>query len=70
VTSPRPTPTATVLLYAQDHQGLGHVTRTLTIARHVLAAYPNLVAYVTTKSPVAANFALPERCDYIKLPRC
>ncbi len=68
MTSPRPTPTATVLLYAQDHQGLGHVTRTLTIARHVLAAYPNLVAYVTTKSPVAANFALPERCDYIKLP--
>src|SRR5439155_1194698 len=60
--------TPTVLLYAQDHQGLGHITRTLTIARRVLAAYPTFVAYIATKSPVAANFTLPERCDYIKLP--
>ena len=60
--------TPTVLLYAQDHQGLGHITRTLTIARRVLAAYPTFVAYIATKSAVAANFTLPERCDYIKLP--
>src|SRR6266699_1696468 len=60
--------TPTVLLYAQDHQGLGHITRTLAIARRVLAAYPTFVAYIATKSPVAANFTLPERCDYIKLP--
>jgi len=60
--------TPTILLYAQDHQGLGHITRTLTIARRVLAAYPTFVAYIATKSPVAANFTLPERCDYIKLP--
>ena len=60
--------TPTVLLYAQDHQGLGHITRTLTIARRVLAAYPTFVAYIATKSPVAGNFTLPERCDYIKLP--
>jgi predicted glycosyltransferase len=58
----------TVLLYAQDNQGLGHVTRTLTIARHVLAAFPDVVAYITTKSPISSNFTLPERCDYIKLP--
>ena len=56
--------TPTLLLYAQDHQGLGHITRTLTIARRVLAAYPTFVAYIATKSPVAANFTLPERCDY------
>ena len=58
----------TLLLYAQDNQGLGHVNRTLTIARHVLARYPNSVAYLTTKSPLAGPFTLPERCDYIKLP--
>jgi len=34
----------------------------------VLAAYPAFVAYIATKSPLAANFTLPERCDYIKLP--
>jgi predicted glycosyltransferase len=47
---------------------MGHVTRTLTIARHLLAAYPHCVAYVTTESPIAGDFALPERCDYVKLP--
>jgi len=58
----------TVLLYAQDNRGLGHINRTLTIARHVLAAYPNFVAYLATKSRITGNFILPKRCDYIKLP--
>src|SRR5207302_11189138 len=58
----------TLLLYAQDHKGMGHITRTLTIARHLLAAYPDSVAYVVTESPVAGEFRLPERCDYVKLP--
>ena len=60
--------TRTLLLYAQDSRGLGHITRALTIARRILAAYPTSVAYIATKSPVASNFTLPERCDYIKLP--
>src|SRR5207248_6710459 len=59
--------TRTLLMYAQDNQGLGHVTRTLTLARHVLARHSNCVAYIATKSPLA-GFTLPERCDYIKLP--
>src|SRR6266576_2446565 len=59
--------TRTLLLYAQDNQGLGHVTRTLTLARHVLARHPDCIAYIATKSPLA-GFTLPERCDYIKLP--
>lgn len=57
----------TLLLYAQDTQGLGHVTRTLTIARHILSRHPNCIAYIATKSPLG-GFTLPERCDYIKLP--
>src|SRR5438034_10698426 len=63
----RSTPVRTLLLYAQDDRGLGHVNRTLTIARHPLASYPNCVASTATKSPLA-GFTLPERCDYIKLP--
>jgi len=62
------TPTRTVLLYAQDSRGLGHITRALTIARHLLASHPDLVVYIATKSPVASQFEVPERCDYIKLP--
>jgi predicted glycosyltransferase len=68
MTESKSTPTRTLLLYAQDTRGLGHINRSLTIARHILAAYPDFVAYLATKSPIAGNFTLPERCDYIKLP--
>ena len=64
----KPAPIGPILLYAQDSRGLGHINRTLTIARHLLAAYPNRVAYITNKSAIASNFTLPQRCDYIKLP--
>src|SRR2546429_7383225 len=59
--------TPTVLLYAQDHQGLGHITRALTIPRRGLAAYPTLVAYIAAQAPVAPHFTLPEPGDYIQL---
>src|ERR1043166_1458383 len=58
----------TVLMYAQDHKGMGHISRALTIARHVLPPHPTAVAYIATESPIASNFVLPDRCDYIKLP--
>src|SRR5687768_16791826 len=41
MTETRPDQIRTILFYAQDNRGLGHINRTLTIARHVLAAYPN-----------------------------
>lgn len=58
----------TLLLYAQDTRGLGHITRTLNLTRHVLDAYPDAVAYIATRSHFAHNYTLPERCDYVKLP--
>ncbi len=61
--------TRTILMYAQDGRGLGHINRTLSIARHVLDAHPDSVAYIVTKSPIARLFTLPPRCDYIKLPK-
>src|SRR5437667_6220297 len=63
-----PPDTRTLFLYAQDTRGLGHINRTLTIARHFLNAYQTWVAYIATKSPIGYPFVLPERCDYIKLP--
>src|SRR5438309_5696275 len=33
--------TRTFLMYAQDGKGMGHITRTTTIAKHLLAANPN-----------------------------
>jgi len=64
----RTSPARTLLCYAQDNRGLGHINRTLTIVRQVLAAYPSFVAYVVTKSRLTNNFILPRRCDFIKLP--
>jgi len=58
----------TILLYAQDTRGMGHITRALTIARHVLETYAHCVVYVVTRSRIAWNVSWPERCDYIKLP--
>ena len=54
-----PDPIRTLLLYAQDRRGLGHINRTLTIARHILAANPNCVAYIATKSAITSNFTGP-----------
>jgi predicted glycosyltransferase len=68
MTETTPAQVRTILLYAQDNRGLGHINRTLTIARHLLAAYPNFVAYLATKSRITGNFVLPKGCDYIKLP--
>ena len=64
---PRPYRPFLILLYAQDQRGLGHINRTLTIARHLLAAWPKAVAYIATRSPINNGFVLPERCDLIKL---
>jgi predicted glycosyltransferase len=68
MTAWNPDPIRTVLFYSQDRRGLGHINRTLTLARHLLSAHPYLVAFIATKSAITANFTIPERCDYIKLP--
>src|SRR5438445_11792119 len=61
--------TRTFLMYAQDGKGMGHITRTTTIAKHLLAANPNWADYSTTDSPVIGELALRARSDYLKLPR-
>ena len=66
--SDRPAPLRTLLLYAQDTRGLGHITRTLTIARHVLETYSNCVAFLVSRSKIAWDISWPHGCDYIKLP--
>ena len=58
----------TIALYAQDKHGLGHINRTLAIARRLLAAQPRAVAVILTKSGIPSIFSVPERCDFIKLP--
>src|SRR5438552_16839276 len=51
----------TFLMYAQDAKGMGHITRTTTIAKHLLSAHPTSVASITTESPTIAQYSLPQR---------
>jgi predicted glycosyltransferase len=55
------------MFYSHDTYGLGHLRRTLLLARH-LRAYGPLSQLVLTGSPLAHRFAFPDGADYIKLP--
>jgi predicted glycosyltransferase len=57
-----------LMLYSHDTYGLGHLSRTLTIARYLRASSPSISQLIVTGSPVAHSFALPAGADYIKLP--
>jgi predicted glycosyltransferase len=56
------------LVYAHDTYGLGHLRRTLAIAGHLTRAIPDLNVLLLTGSPIAHNFPMPPRTDYVKLP--
>lgn len=56
------------LLYCHDTFGLGHIRRTLALARHFTRQIPGAEVLIATGSPVAHSFALPPRVDYVKLP--
>jgi predicted glycosyltransferase len=56
------------MFYSHDSYGLGHLRRTLTLARHLPSTRPALSQLIVTGSPLAHRFALPPGTDYIKLP--
>ena len=57
-------PEAVVMFYSHDTYGLGHLRRTLALARYLQADSQLIV----TGSPLAHRFQLPPGTDYIKLP--
>jgi predicted glycosyltransferase len=56
------------MFYSHDSYGLGHLRRTLALARHLPSTRPALSQLIVTGSPLAHRFALPPGTDYIKLP--
>jgi len=56
------------LFYSPDSYGLGHVRRSISLAKAVLGEFPDSRARVLTGAPRAHYFAYPDRCDYIRLP--
>jgi predicted glycosyltransferase len=56
------------MLYCHDTYGLGHLTRTLAVARSLGAHNPALSQLIVTGSPVPNRFSFPAGTDFIKLP--
>src|SRR2546425_26021 len=56
------------MLYCHDTYGLGHLRRTLTLARYLATRTPSLSQLIVTGSPVPHNFAFPDGTDYVKVP--
>lgn len=60
--------TPKILLYSHDTFGLGHLRRSLAIARRLGEDIPRAHQLLITGSMVAGAFSLPPRLDMIKLP--
>ena len=57
-----------VLFITNECAGLGHLRRTITLARAVTEADPAATALIVTGSAALGSFELPERVDTVKLP--
>ncbi len=57
-----------VQFHSHDSFGLGHLRRTLTLAGAVRSLLPTAEILVTTGSPCATHFALPDGVEVLKLP--
>lgn len=59
-------PTYNILMYSHDTYGLGHIRRSMAIARHLSGKEVNIL--ILTGSPIAGRFALPEQVDFVRIP--
>jgi len=57
-----------ILLYSHDTFGLGHLRRSLSIARQIARDISGAHQLLVTGSMVAGAFGLPPRLDMVKLP--
>ncbi len=57
-----------IMLYSHDSYGLGHIRRSLEIAKHLSESIPQASLIMLTGSMQAHAYQLPERMEYIKLP--
>ncbi len=57
-----------VAVYSHDTYGLGHLTRSVRLARGVVEAFPGSSVLILSGSPIAHRFAFPPGVDYVKLP--
>lgn len=58
--------TYNILMYSHDTYGLGHIRRTMAIARHLRT--PDINILILTGSPIAGRFSFPEQIDFVRIP--
>lgn len=58
--------TFNILMYSHDTYGLGHIRRTMAIARHLLDTDVNVL--ILTGSPIAGRFTFPMGIDFVRIP--
>lgn len=55
-----------ILMYSHDTYGLGHIRRTMAIARHLRDRNTNIL--ILTGSPLAGRFSFPSQVDFVRIP--
>jgi predicted glycosyltransferase len=55
-----------ILMYSHDTYGLGHIRRTLAIARSLRKSSVNIL--ILTGSPLVGKFSIPRRIDFVRIP--
>ncbi|WP_147819452.1 glycosyltransferase family protein [Salidesulfovibrio onnuriiensis] len=58
--------TYNILMYSHDTYGLGHIRRTMAIARAMVQKDVNIL--ILTGSPIAGRYNLPQGVDFVRVP--
>lgn len=58
--------TYNILMYSHDTYGLGHIRRTMAIARNL--SDPDVNILILTGSPIAGRFPIPLGVDFVRIP--
>nr|WP_287411829.1 glycosyltransferase [Pseudodesulfovibrio sp.] len=55
-----------ILMYSHDTYGLGHIRRTMAIARNLVAQDVNIL--IVTGSPIVGRYTMPKGIDFVRMP--
>jgi len=55
-----------ILMYSHDTYGLGHIRRTMAIARSLVGPEVNIL--IITGSPIVGRYTMPKNVDFVRMP--
>lgn len=55
-----------ILMYSHDTYGLGHIRRTMAIARNLVRPGVNIL--IVTGSPIVGRYSMPKGIDFVRMP--